>query len=84
MDLGIGAKKLIITLNHTDRQGNSKVIPKCTLPLTASNCVNMCITELAVFEYINGVLTLTEIMPGSTLEEVRGKTEAKFVEKLKC
>lgn len=82
MDLASGAKRLIITLSHTDREGNSKVVPKCTLPLTASNCIDTCITDLAVFKYIDNQLTLVEIMPGSTLEEVRAKTEAKFVEKL--
>ncbi|WP_304236831.1 3-oxoacid CoA-transferase [Jiulongibacter sediminis] len=82
MDLASGAKKLIITLSHTDRAGNSKVVPECTLPLTAHQCVDMCITELAVFKYINGKLTLIEVMPGSTLEEVRAKTAAKFEEKL--
>lgn len=82
MDLASGAKRLIVTLSHTDRKGNSKIVPKCTLPLTASNCVDMCITELAVFKYIEGKLTLIELMPGATLEEVRAKTEASFDEKL--
>lgn len=82
MDLASGAKRLIVTLSHTDREGNSKVVPNCTLPLTASNCIDTCITELAVFKYINKQLTLVEIMPGSSLQEVRDKTEAKFVEKL--
>lgn len=82
MDLASGAKKLIITLSHTDKEGNSKVVPQCTLPLTAEGCVTMCITELAVFEYIKGILTLIELMPGATLEEVRAKTAASFIEKL--
>lgn len=82
MDLACGAKKLIITLSHTDRAGNSKVVPECTLPLTAYGCVDMCITDLAIFKYIEGQLTLVEIMPGSSLEEVRMKTAARFVEKL--
>jgi len=83
MDLASGAKKLIITLRHTDRDGASKVVEKCTLPITDYNCVDMLITELAVFKFIEGKLTLVEILPGSTLEEVRQKTEAKFVEQLK-
>ncbi|UZR96936.1 3-oxoacid CoA-transferase [Chondrinema litorale] len=82
MDLASGAKRLIVTLSHTDRKGNSKIVPTCTLPLTANNCVDMCITELAVFRYINSKLTLIELMPGATLEEVRAKTEASFDEKL--
>lgn len=83
MDLASGAKKLIITLRHTDRSGASKVVEKCTLPITDYNCVDMLITELAVFKFIDRQLTLIEILPGSSLEEVRLKTEAKFIEKLK-
>lgn len=82
MDLASGAKKLIITLQHTNRKGESKILPTCTLPLTAIGAVDVVITNLAVFEYINGQLTLIELMPGATLEEVRAKTEAKFVERL--
>ncbi|MBM1107321.1 3-oxoacid CoA-transferase subunit B [Aurantibacter crassamenti] len=82
MDLASGAKKLIITLRHTDRDGGSKVVENCTLPITDFNCVDMLITELAVFKFIDGQLTLIKILPGSTLEEVREKTEAKFVEQL--
>ena len=83
MDLAIGAKKLIITLSHTDKDGISKVVPKCTLPLTAYHCVDMCITELAVFKFMDGLLTLIEIMPGSSLEEVSAKTSAKFAVQIK-
>tara|TARA_R110002051_G_scaffold48308_2_gene95272 strand:+ start:19163 stop:20506 length:1344 start_codon:yes stop_codon:yes gene_type:complete len=82
MDLASGAKKLIITLGHTDRDGESKVVEKCSLPITDFKCVDMLITELAVFKFIDGQLTLIEILPGSSLEEVRKKTAAKFVEKL--
>jgi 3-oxoacid CoA-transferase len=83
MDLASGAKKLIITLTHADPDGTSKVVPKCTLPLTAMGVVDLVITDLAVFNYQNGKLTLVELMPNVTLEEVRAKTKAKFVEKLK-
>jgi 3-oxoacid CoA-transferase len=82
MDLASGAKTLIITMNHNNRDGSSKIVPTCTLPLTTLNSVDMVITELAVFKYIEGKLTLIELMPGVTLEEVREKTEAKFMEKL--
>ena len=82
MDLASGAKKLIITLQHTDREGASKVVKKCTLPITDFKCVDMLITELAVFKFIKGQLTLIEILPGSSIAEVREKTEAKFVEQL--
>jgi 3-oxoacid CoA-transferase len=82
MDLASGAKKLIITLIHTDPDGTSKIVPECKLPLTAHEVVDMIITDLAVFTFEDGQLTLKELMPGVTLEEVRAKTAARFVEKL--
>lgn len=82
MDLASGAKKLIITLIHTDPDGTSKVVPECTLPLTAMGVVDMIITDLAVFNYQSGQLTLIELMPNVTLEEVRAKTAAAFIEQL--
>src|SRR6185436_9619084 len=82
MDLASGAKKLIITMTHTNSDGSSKIVPSCTLPLTAMNAVNMIITDLAVFIYNEGKLTLIEVMPGATLEDVRNKTSATFVENL--
>jgi 3-oxoacid CoA-transferase len=82
MDLASGAKKLIITMTHTNNNGTPKVVPSCTLPLTAKGAVTMIVTELAVFTFADGRLTLTEIMPGATLEEVRAKTAASFVERL--
>jgi 3-oxoacid CoA-transferase len=81
MDLASGAKKLIVTLTHADPDGTSKIVPECTLPLTAIGVVDVVITELAVFKYMEGQLTLVELMPGASLEEVRAKTQAKFVEK---
>ncbi|MBK9489957.1 MAG: 3-oxoacid CoA-transferase subunit B [Haliscomenobacter sp.] len=80
MDLASGAKKLIVTLTHADPDGTSKIVPECTLPLTAIGVVDVVITELAVFKYLEGQLTLVELMPGANLEEVRMKTQAKFVE----
>ncbi|MEW5959123.1 MAG: 3-oxoacid CoA-transferase [Chloroflexota bacterium] len=82
MDLACGAKKLIITMTHTAR-GEPKIVAQATLPLTAKGAVDMVITDLAVFEFIEGQLTLTELMPGATLEQVRGQTGAKFVEALR-
>lgn len=82
MDLASGAKKLVITLTHANRDGSSKIVPRCSLPLTAQKAVSVVITDLAVFDYSDGRLTLREIMPGSNLEEIRAKTAANFVERL--
>ena len=82
MDLASGAKKLVITLTHISRDGTSKIVPKCTIPLTAKKAVSTIITDLAVFDFSSGQLTLREVMPGSTLEEVRAKTAAQFFEQL--
>ena len=82
MDLASGARRLIVTMTHTSRQGESKIVPQITLPLTAAGAVDMIITELAVFEFISGQLTLTELMPEATLEQVQTATAASFVEKL--
>ncbi len=82
MDLASGARRLIITMTHTERDGEAKIVPACTLPLTAENAVSLVITDLAVFGWENGRFTLLELMPGATLEDVRAKTTAAFVEKL--
>ncbi|MBZ9713056.1 3-oxoacid CoA-transferase [Deinococcus multiflagellatus] len=82
MDLASGARRLIITMSHTDPDGTPKIVPECTLPLTARGAVDMVITDKAVFEFRGGVLTLTELMPGATLDEVRAGTGAAFVEAL--
>ncbi|OCB68981.1 succinyl-CoA--3-ketoacid-CoA transferase [Flavobacterium glycines] len=78
MDLAKGAKRLIITMTHTNPDGSSKIVPKCILPLTASAVVDLVITDLAVFSFNEGQLTLIEIMPGSSLEEIKLKTTAQF------
>ena len=78
MDLARGAKRLIITMTHTNPDGSPKIVPACTLPLTASGVVSLIITDLAVFGYPNNQLTLLELMPGATLDEVRAKTTATF------
>ena len=77
MDLAEGAKQLIITMTHTDKDGRPKLVPHCDLPLTAVQAVDLLITELGVFEFSEGKLTLIEVMYGS-LEEIRDKTSAEF------
>ena len=82
MDLASGATRLIVTMNHTDPDGTPKIVESCTLPLTARGVTDMIITDRAVFEFRGGQLTLTGLMPGSTLEDVRASTSASFVEAL--
>lgn len=79
MDLACGAEKLIITMEHTTSDGQPKIVPDCTLPLTATNAVDVIITELAIFRFVDGQLTLSALMPGVALDEVRAKTAARFV-----
>jgi 3-oxoacid CoA-transferase len=82
MDLATGAKRLIVLMTHTSPTGAPKIVPECTLPLTARGVVDVVITDLAVFRFEGGRLTLVELMPGATLAEVRAKTSASFVERL--
>ena len=82
MDLAAGAKRLIVTMAHTSHTGESKIVPECRLPVTAQGCVDICITDLAVFKYLEKTLTLIELMPGASLDEVRYKTQAHFKERL--
>lgn len=79
MDLTYGTKKIIATLQHADKKGNSKIKKKCELPLTGKNCVSTIITEKAVFDVGDNVLILREVYPGLTVEDIRAITEADFV-----
>lgn len=78
MDLATGAHRLIVTMLHCDRAGNSKVLPECTLPLTAATVVDVLITDRAVFHFTEQGMVLTKVMPGFSLEDVQQNTEAKF------
>lgn len=78
MDLLTGAKRVIIAMMHQAR-GKAKIIKKCQLPLTAVGAVNMIVTELCVFEYINSKLTLVELSEGISIEDVKLVTEAEFI-----
>ncbi len=83
MDLAAGARRLIITMTHTNRDGSPKIVPECTLPLTATNAVDMIITDLAVFKFVDGQLCLVELMPGVTRDQVQAQTSAQFLVDLK-
>ena len=80
MDLVAGVKRVIVAMEHVEKSGAPKLLNACTLPLTGRGVVDMVITELGVFQLDRGKrpLTLIELAPGVTLDEVRAKTEAPF------
>ena len=78
MDLVTGAKNVIVAMEHATKDGGAKILKRCTLPLTAAKRVNMVVTELAVFRFLDGHLVLTETAPGVTLDDIRARTEAEF------
>lgn len=82
MDLVVGAKKVIVIMEHTNKYGESKVKRECSLPLTGKSVVHRLITDLAVFDFQDGKMQLVELQNGVTLEEVQEKTEAVFEVKL--
>ena len=78
MDLVNGAKRIVVIMEHVNKHGESKVKKTCSLPLTGQKVVHRLITDLAVFDFVNGRMTLTELQDGVTIEEVYEKTEADF------
>jgi acetate CoA/acetoacetate CoA-transferase beta subunit len=78
MDLVVGAKKVIIAMEHTAK-GKPKILPECTLPLTAAGQVNLIVTEMAVIEVTPEGLVLREVGPHHTVEDVRENTPAKLI-----
>lgn len=78
MDLVAGAKRVVVVMEHTNKAGESKVLKECKLPLTGKHCVNMIITDLAVFEVTSSGLVLIEHASDVDVDEIRQKTEASF------
>lgn len=78
MDLASGAKKLIITMTHMNKDGSSKVLNKCDLPLTATQVVDTLITDLAIFRITDNGMVLTALLPGATLDDVAKNTTANY------
>jgi 3-oxoacid CoA-transferase subunit B len=74
MDLVASAENIIVAMMHTDKEGNSKLLPNCTLPLTGVNCVKKIITNLAAIEVKNGSFYLLERAPGVSVEEIQKAT----------
>lgn len=75
MDLVASAQNIIVAMQHTDKQGNSKLLKKCTLPITGLGCVKKVVTDLGIFEIVPEGFKLIERAPGITVEYIREKTE---------
>jgi 3-oxoacid CoA-transferase subunit B len=79
MDLVAGAENIIVAMSHASKDGKSKVLHKCSLPLTGVNCVKLVVTDLAVLKLEDGKFHLLERAPGVSVEEIKKLTEAELV-----
>ncbi len=79
MDLVAAAKNIIVAMQHTDKAGNSKLLPKCTLPITGLQCVRKVVTDLGVFDITPEGFYCIEYAPGVTIEEIKAKTAGRLV-----
>ncbi|MDP3379540.1 MAG: 3-oxoacid CoA-transferase subunit B [Brevundimonas sp.] len=80
MDLVAGVKRVVVVMEHVEKSGAPKLVNACSLPLTGKGVVDLVVTDLGVFDVARGKspLTLLELAPGVTVDEVRAKTEATF------
>ena len=74
MDLVAAAKNIIVAMQHTDKAGNSKLLPRCTLPITGLSCVKKIVSDLGVFDVTDEGFRCIEYAPGVTIEEIKAKT----------
>jgi 3-oxoacid CoA-transferase B subunit len=79
MDMPIGAKRVIVAMTHTTKGGKPKIVKRCTLPLTAPECVDLIVTDIAVIDVTPQGLVLKEYLPGWTAEEIQEVTEPKLI-----
>lgn len=79
MDLVVGSKNIIVTMMHTDRAGQSKLLPRCELPLTGVACIKKIITNLAYIEVEQGKFHLIERAPGVSIEDIITATEGELI-----
>jgi 3-oxoacid CoA-transferase B subunit len=79
MDLVAGAKKVVVAMEHTTREGEAKILPRCTLPLTGVRVVHMIVTEIAVIQITAEGLALKEVAADTTVEAVIAATAARLI-----
>lgn len=79
MDLAVGAKRVIVAMEHTDRNGKPKIVKECSYPLTGKECVNLIVTDIAVIEVAPDGLVLKEAAPGWTADDVQAITEPRLI-----
>lgn len=79
MDLVASARRVVVVMQHTDKNGNSKVLKKCQLPLTGLHCVNKIVSNLGVFEVVNNKIKIIELAEGVTFDLVKKYTEAEVL-----
>lgn len=79
MDLVAGADNIIVTMTHASRDGASKLLPRCTLPLTGAACIRRVLTDLAYLEIQDGAFVLRERAPGVSVQEIVSRTAGKLV-----
>ncbi len=79
MDLVASAENIIVAMMHTDKEGNSKLLPDCTLPLTGVKCVKKIVTNIAVIDVKNGAFHLVERAPGVSVEEIKKATAGTLI-----
>ena len=79
MDLVAGAANIIVTMTHASKYGQSKLLSRCSLPLTGAGCIKKVLTDLAYLEIENGAFVLRETAPGVTVDEIIAKTAGKLI-----
>ena len=79
MDLVAGVQRIVVIMDHTNKKGETKLLKQCSLPLTGAGVVDRIITNLGVFDVAEGGLSVVELAPEVTLDEVRSKTEAALI-----
>jgi 3-oxoadipate CoA-transferase beta subunit len=76
MDLAVGARKVFVMMDHQTKQGEAKIVERCTYPLTAAHCVDRIYTDLAVLDITDRGLVVRELVAGLSFEELQRRTEA--------